>query len=199
MTTPEAEVLSERLKQLVDDQFTSVAMEVSSHALATQRVAGLTFDICIFTNLTHEHLDFHHSFDAYYDAKKSLFERHSLPESTWILPFESDVGKRLQRDLSAVMGKRLTWGFDSQADIAVTHLELTAQGLRMDLKIPHETLTVEVPWLGRFNAENIACIVACAVACGYSGSAIQDALRQLKAPPGRMQIINTVSLSQPQS
>ena len=91
MTTPEAEVLSERLKQLVDDQFTSVAMEVSSHALATQRVAGLTFDICIFTNLTHEHLDFHHSFDAYYDAKKSLFERHSLPESTWILPFESDV------------------------------------------------------------------------------------------------------------
>ena len=92
------------------------------------------------------------------------------------------------------MGKRLTWGFDAQVDIAVTHLELTAQGLRMDLKIPHETLTVEVPWLGRFNAENIACIVACAVACGYSGSAIQDALRQLKAPPGRMQVINTAQL-----
>ena len=59
------------------------------------------------------------------------------------------MGQRLQRDLSAVTNKRLTWGFDSQADVAVTNLELTAHGLRMNLKIPYETIAVEVPgWAG---------------------------------------------------
>ena len=189
MTTPEAEVLSERLRQLVGQHFEAVAMEVSSHGLATSRVAGVQFDVAIFTNLTHEHLDFHGTFDAYYEAKKSLFTQHALASSRFVLPHEGELGQRLNQDLAALPQKKITWGQTKEADVWAENIVLSDRGISLTLQLPDGTFDLGVPWLGAFHVENILAIAAAAHALGFSGKRIEDAFKQVSAPPGRMEVV----------
>ena len=187
MTTPEAEVLSSRLRQLIEQKFDAVAMEVSSHGLATARVAGLQFDVSLFTNLSHEHLDFHETFEAYYQAKKSLFTAHTAPSGVFVLPHEGDLGRRLAKDLSGLPHRCVTWGRDVGADVRASEVRLSARGIQMRIDLPTGAFPIEVPWIGDFHVDNLLAVAATGYALGYDASALQDAFRSVSAPPGRMQ------------
>ncbi|MBL92003.1 MAG: UDP-N-acetylmuramoyl-L-alanyl-D-glutamate--2,6-diaminopimelate ligase [Myxococcales bacterium] len=189
MTTPEAEVLSARLRQLVEQKFQAVAMEVSSHGLATSRVAGVEFDVAVFTNLTHEHLDFHGNFDAYYEAKKTLFTQHALASSCFVIPHDGEIGARLNDDLAHLPQRKITWGQSTKADVWADNVVLNAQGISMTLQVPDGAFEIAVPWLGAFHVENILAIAAVAHAMGFSGQRIQKAFEQVAAPPGRMEVV----------
>ena len=114
-TTPEASELHRELRAMVDGGRRAVALEVSSHALALGRVDGIQFDAAVFTNLTRDHLDFHGSEEAYFEAKKKLFDRlkpFSSPRAA--INLDDPCGQRLSKSLN---GSALTFGNREDADV----------------------------------------------------------------------------------
>lgn len=180
-TTPEAEDISKLFSHLVQDGFEAVCMEVSSHALATHRVDGLTFQAAGFTNLSVDHLDFHHSLEAYREAKDRLFLELLSPKASCVLPFGHHLTQRLSKN------RLLTWGLTSQADIQATHVVCNAGVTSMNLTIESHTTAVECPFVGEFNVENILCAAGLAYALGTSLEHIAQGLFQAKPPPGRLE------------
>ncbi|NND59559.1 MAG: UDP-N-acetylmuramoyl-L-alanyl-D-glutamate--2,6-diaminopimelate ligase [Gammaproteobacteria bacterium] len=184
LTTPDALTLQQRLAQMVDAGATHLAMEVSSHALVQQRVAGMQFDTAVFTNLTRDHLDYHQTMTAYFDAKATLFEWPGLRRR--ICNIDDDYGLTLAQRFDNV----LTVGRDlsRNPDLAITAIEAQAAGMRVRLRWRDEETTIESSLLGDFNATNLA--LAAAVMLGWE----QDlqtacvALGRVRAVPGRMEV-----------
>ena len=104
-TTPESNKLQEIFKELKEEDYKAVVMEVSSHALELKRVEGVDFDYAVFTNLTYEHLELHGTMENYYHAKKKLFD---MTKKENIINIDDSYGQRLYKELKEE-GKKLTW------------------------------------------------------------------------------------------
>src|SRR5262249_23081013 len=138
----------------------SCAMEVSSHSLSLDRVAGVAFKAAVFTNLTQDHLDFHGTMEAYFDAKAALFR--DLPASSVaILNADDPCAARLR---SAPRARVVTFGAAAQADVRLESVETDVSGTRLVLAAPGGALRVRSPLLGRPNALNMAAAAATALA-----------------------------------
>ena len=181
-TTPEPETLSASLRELKDEGYEYVAMEVSSHALHTDRVAAMQYDVSAFTNLSPEHLDLHESMDAYFECKATLFSKHTRGKIV-LCQREEDYSKRLASRFSDA----LFYGVDVDADVSATKVRQTQRGLSFELNLAGLAKSIELDVIGDFNVENALCAYACALALGFSPSAIVDAAEALGAVPGRMQ------------
>lgn len=186
-TTPEAEVLSEELARLVREGIQVVAMEVSSHALATGRVDGLSFAATGFTNFTRDHLDFHETMEAYFASKVRLFTELA-PDAPAALPAtDDDEGwqKKLRETRSD--GVR-TWGPGGALD--AQELRFSARGIQGVLVEGAERVAFTSPLLGGYNVENILVAASCARALGLSLEQIARGLETATAPPGRLERVN---------
>jgi UDP-N-acetylmuramoyl-L-alanyl-D-glutamate--2,6-diaminopimelate ligase len=172
-TTPEAEVTSNALRDLVDDEVQAVAMEVSSHALATKRVDGLTFQVAAWTNLTRDHLDFHGTMDAYRAAKERLFKE--LAPANVVVPTE----------LASLAKSPITWGPGGR--LQARDAKFDEGGIRCTLAFDGETAELTSPVLGAFNLENLLVAAGCGLALGRSLEAVARGLSRATAPPGRLQ------------
>ena len=200
-TTPEAEDLSHGLHDLVDDGFAVVGMEVSSHALATRRADGVTFAAVAFTNLTHDHLDFHGTVASYLQAKVRLFSE-LRGDAVAIIP--AGLGAVDQEALAALRTAApdaWTWGIDThQATIAATDVRADARGLRFTLTFsPPGTISqsaeVSVPHLlGRFNVENAVVAAGLALAAGIALVDVVQGLGVARPPRGRMERVDTAGV-----
>ncbi|MCZ6507623.1 MAG: UDP-N-acetylmuramoyl-L-alanyl-D-glutamate--2,6-diaminopimelate ligase [Acidobacteria bacterium] len=179
-TTPEASDLFRMLRAMRDAGAEAAAMEVSSHALALARVAGVTFDLAIFTNLSRDHFDFHTDFEDYFRAKRSLFGQLKTGAKT-VVNIDDAYGRRLVDELPGV----LTFGSDG--DVAPLEVELDEAGLRGALSLPSGILEFQTSLLGRFNLENILAAVAGAEALGVQRSAMRRALAAARPLPGRLE------------
>lgn len=196
-TTPEAEDLSRSLQGLVDDGFAVVGIEVSSHALATRRADGVHFAAIAFTNLTHDHLDFHGTLDAYLAAKARLFSE-LRDDAIALIPAGTDPALAALR--SAAPGA-WTWAVDNDdATIAATDVKADASGLRFTLSftapgpVTRRAAVVAPHLLGAFNVENA--VVAAGLACA-AGIDFDDVVRGLavaRPPRGRMEKVDTTGV-----
>jgi UDP-N-acetylmuramoyl-L-alanyl-D-glutamate--2,6-diaminopimelate ligase len=184
-TTPEAEVVSEELARLVASGEGAVAMEVSSHALATERVAGLRFAVSAFTNLSQDHLDFHASMEEYFEAKALLFEQRLLAGPA-VLP---DRAGRWEEALRARCPEVLLYGRSEAARVRLLEEELSPQGLRLRLTLDGEEGEVASPLLGAPNVENLLCAAGCALALGLAPARVFEGLRAARPVPGRFEPI----------
>ncbi len=178
-TTPLALELQATLAAMRDDGARAVAMEISSHALATERVADVEVALGVLTNVTRDHLDFHGTPAAYAAAKRSLFERAREA----ILGSDDPLGRRWAAELAAAGGSPRTYGCDAGAAIRATEIvaraggsEFTLDGTRFALPIP-----------GRFNVRNALAAVAVAREFGIDDAASAAALRAFESVPGRME------------
>jgi UDP-N-acetylmuramoyl-L-alanyl-D-glutamate--2,6-diaminopimelate ligase len=180
-TTPDAIELQSLLRRMAQGGCEHVAMEVSSHALDQWRVHGIDFQVAVFTNLTREHLDYHPSFDAYFLAKKQLFDRLSA-SATALFNIDDPLGARIVTDCAA---KRVSFGFDARADIRIELLANRVDGLHLCLD-GHER---RFRLVGRFNAYNIAAAYGAAVALGFSPEEVLSALSEAPPVPGRFEQI----------
>ena len=186
-TTPEAEVLSARLAELQRDSFDVVAMEVSSHALATARVDGVQFAAGAFTNLSHDHLDFHGDLERYFQAKERFFTELLPPTAPAILPAADDDGGFHAR-LRARRTDAITWGTKDSARLRAVDVDSTASGLAFTLGFDGQEVSVTAPaLLGAFNLENALVAAGLGLGLGFSLEQIAEGLRQARPPPGRMQ------------
>jgi UDP-N-acetylmuramoyl-L-alanyl-D-glutamate--2,6-diaminopimelate ligase len=179
-TTPEASDLFRSLRRMRDAGAESLVMEVSSHALAMERVEGMGFDVAVFTNLTRDHFDFHHGFEDYYAAKRRLFDQ--LDEGgRAVVNVDDPYGRRLAHELPGV----LTFG--SGAAVEALASELDSGGIRARFCTPRGEFDARSPLLGRFNLENLTAAVAAAEALELPHEAIVEGLAGVAPLPGRME------------
>lgn len=183
-TTPDVVTLHRTLADLRGMGARAVAVEVSSHALEQQRVAGVRFAEAVFTNLGHDHLDYHGTPDAYGAAKERLFAVPGLRGAVVNVadPFGARLAGRLPDGLA-----RLSFGTpDADLDAAVTP---TAAGLRLELRGRFGPAALELPLLGAFNGANLLAAIGVLL---LRGASVQDTLaraRDLVAVPGRMEAL----------
>ncbi len=188
-TTPDSILLYQMLADYLGQQASVVAMEVSSHGLDQGRVNGVSFDIAVFTNLTRDHLDYHGDMQAYAAAKKKLFAWDGLKVA--VLNRDDAFGLEVAQELKA-QGKRvLTYGLEKaiadETDISVKSLELTEQGMRLEVQTPFGDAVISAGVVGRFNAYNLLAVLATLLASNISLNDAVKALSTLEPVAGRMQ------------
>ena len=176
-TTPDAESINLLIQQMVGAGCDYAFMEISSHAVSQKRIAGLFFSGGVFTNITHEHLDFHKTFQAYIDAKKEFFDK--LPKSAFALVNMDD--RRGGVMLQNTAAKRYSYALRKSADFKAKILENYLTGLHLDLD--GEDFYARL--IGDFNAYNLLSAYAVAILLGQDKQEVMAALSNLKAAEGR--------------
>jgi UDP-N-acetylmuramoyl-L-alanyl-D-glutamate--2,6-diaminopimelate ligase len=203
VTTPEAPELQRVLRAMVAAGDRAAIVETTSHGLALDRVAEIAYDAAILTNLTHEHLELHGTFEAYRAAKLSLFERLAtrLPESaadaskaalprTGIVN-RDDPSAALFEAVTMEAGARLiTYGSDPAADVRALHVSEDARRLRVHLAAPSGEADLELRLAGRFNVHNALAVVALGEAWGLDPAAVRAGLESVPGVTGRMERID---------
>ena len=183
-TTPEASDLQHLFKEMVDAGCTHGVLEVSSHSLVLKRVLGCRFKVAVFTNLTRDHLDFHGDMDAYFAAKRLLFDTYLREDGAAILNLDDTRGEELR---AVARGRVVTYALDRDADFRAEKIELHLRGTRFLARTPAGLFPVETLLVGRFNVQNILAALGAAFALGVRP---EDALRgiaSLTGVPGRME------------
>lgn len=178
-TTPDAISLNKLIREMVDARCTHVFMEVSSHALDQNRVMGVHFTGGIFTNLTHDHLDYHRSFENYFDAKKKFFTM--LPAGAFALSnTDTECGRKM---LQGIVAKKCSYGFKGAEDYHGEVKEVTREGL--GLVFNGENIRSKL--LGTFNAYNLLAVWSTSHLLGFDMKRVSTILRDIEPPTGRFE------------
>ena len=184
-TTPEAPEIQELLAEMVGNRVPAAAVEVSSHALALERVAGCRFDVAVFTNLTREHLDFHGDMERYYQAKKRLFAMRK-PGAAAVVNLDDDAGRRLAMEVAPPV---LTFSASAnpEADVRATAARCDLEGTTLDVERAQARFRIVSTLRGRFNVENLLAAAATGLVLGMSPERIAASLASVRRVPGRLE------------
>jgi UDP-N-acetylmuramoyl-L-alanyl-D-glutamate--2,6-diaminopimelate ligase len=185
-TTPESTDVQALLAEMIDHGCRSAVMEVSSHALALRRVDGMRFAAGVFTNLTRDHLDFHGDMEAYFAAKRRLFEMLEA-DAPGIINLDDPRGVQLR----AACQRQFTYGITQAADVMPADLVMSLSGLQCTLQTPAGAIAVRSSLVGRPNVYNILAAAATAVALGVSPDAIARGIAALPGVPGRFEVVSS--------
>jgi len=189
-TTPDALQLQQILAGVVAEGGDSCVMEVSSHALAQGRVSQVDYDVAVFTNLTHDHLDYHGDFESYREAKGLLFSRLDDPsrqravvnlddpEAEFFLAKAGDV---------PVVTYSLT---DPKADVSASNVQYSLFETEFDVQTPEGTVDILTPLVGQFNVQNVLAAVATGIAMGVDLETIKEGVEGVLGVPGRLELID---------
>jgi UDP-N-acetylmuramoyl-L-alanyl-D-glutamate--2,6-diaminopimelate ligase len=180
-TTPEAIDLQATFRRMLDGGDRACAMEVSSHALELGRVAGIRFACRAFTNLSQDHLDFHETMDAYFAAKRRLFEG----EGPAVVNADDDHGRRLAGEIDC-----RTFAIERAADYRALDVEFDLTGARFRCVTPAGEVDLSSPLPGRFNVSNALGAIAAVSELGVGLDAIAAALPRFEGVPGRFQPVD---------
>ena len=183
-TTPESVDLFALLRRMADENVDLVIMEVSSHALVQDRVAGIPFKVGLFTNLTQDHLDYHKTFDAYLEAKKLLFRQSDLA----IVNIDDTYAERMMDGLTIPIK---TMGIQHRADYTAINIDIRTDGVRFHLRTPNGEGPVRMHISGLFSVYNAMGAAAIAQSIGISFADILKGLESLTGVSGRLQSVNT--------
>ena len=202
-TTPEAPALQAALRAMVREGNAVAVIETTSHGLAQERVGSIAYDVAILTNLTHEHLEFHGSWEAYREAKLSLFARlaagpanppksiagRSWPKAAIVNLDDPSAGLfvGVAREAGAAV---VTYGTDPAADVRAERVEEDAAGLRVRVAAPSGSSDLRLRLAGRFNAHNALAVVALGELLELDPGDVRAGLASVDGVPGRMERID---------
>jgi UDP-N-acetylmuramoyl-L-alanyl-D-glutamate--2,6-diaminopimelate ligase len=189
-TTPEPLELNQMLAEGVGQGATEAVMEVSSHALAQQRVFAVPFDVAVFTNLTRDHLDYHRTMEDYFDAKRILFEGCGTePPRVTVINTDDEYGAQLVKISKRVGSRVVTYGW-STGDFRAQKVDISSRGTRFDMITPDGGLALYSPMLGKVNVYNILDAAAAAYARSCSFEDIAAGIAALERVPGRFERVD---------
>ncbi len=186
-TTPESSDLQHLFAEMNDAGCEVVSMEVSSHALDLDRVWASQFKVTAFTNLTQDHLDYHKTFEAYYQAKSLLFSKE-YPASR-VINIDDEWGQRLSKECFVVDGSLITTGFNQEALIHPISVDYKPDCTAVVLSVCGEECQFTYPLVGKFNVENVMTAFGVALLLGYQKESIIKALETASTVPGRIERI----------
>ena len=196
VSTPEAPVVQNYLRQMLDAGVTHCVLETTSHGLAQHRVTAVEFDTAVITNITHEHLDYHGSFEAYVQAKSRLFEMVAANNPTPEKPQPVVKTAVLNRDdpisyprLSAIPAPRqMSYSLtDGAAEVTAVNVETQPQGTAVDIRLPDGAIIpVKSSLIGLYNVANMLAAAAAAHSLGVAAAHIQAGLEAVGLIHGRM-------------
>ncbi|MCQ2229032.1 MAG: UDP-N-acetylmuramoyl-L-alanyl-D-glutamate--2,6-diaminopimelate ligase [Bacteroidales bacterium] len=182
-TTPDAVTLNKQMAKMVEEGCEYCFMEVSSHSVDQHRISGLDFDGAIFTNITHDHLDYHKTFDNYINAKKGFFD--GLKKGAFaITNIDDKNGMKMLQNTSA---DKKTYSLRAMADFKAKILEHSFEG--MDIDFDGEEAFMQ--FVGKFNAYNLLAIYGAAVCLGFAKHDVLVALSSLTPVDGRFEAIRS--------
>jgi UDP-N-acetylmuramoyl-L-alanyl-D-glutamate--2,6-diaminopimelate ligase len=194
-TTPESYEMQKILRAMADEGITHVIAEVSSHAIDLKRIDDCDFDLGVFTNLTHEHLDYHLTMENYFQAKKRFFA-DVLPQSKKVHPQKMIINgddKWGQIILKDVTLPALTYGVEKNDAVKTVSYELSMAGIKADIDLAGETISIHTPLVGKFNIYNILAATAAAKALQIPKASIKAGIENLSYVPGRLERIDSSS------
>lgn len=191
-TTPSILRVAPLLKEMVEKKFKACVMEVSSHALDQRRISGLFYEVAGFTNLSRDHLDYHKTMEAYYQAKKRLFLEHLKSDGKVVISLESEYGKRLYQEIKSFIEEdRIFLVNDGRIKAEVIDVK---EGLRLRIKI-HEghkerIYEIDTSLFGEYQAKNVATVIGILKSLGFEEEEIIEGLKLLKNPVGRLELVS---------
>ncbi len=191
-TTPPGLELQGMFKKLVEEDFDGVVMEVSSHALVLDRVAGCEFDVGVFTNFTQDHLDFHQTMENYLEAETKLFRLLSQPaeehkKKRAVINIDSPYAEHIIKNTQVEI---LTYGLEQEADIKAHHISSSEKGLRFKVITPAGKTPINFSLPGKHNVYNLLAAIGVGISEGISLEKMRIALAKLKNVPGRFEFID---------
>ena len=184
-TTPSPEALQCLLREMVNAGTSHAIMEVSSHALAQDRVWGCRFVAALFTNLTQDHLDYHRDMPTYYAAKARLFT--TCRPGVAVINCDDPAGEQLRHEATAPV---ITYGFSPEAVVGVEGLEMNSQGITLAARVHRHRVTVHSPLLGRHNVYNILGALATAHSLALDLGPTVAGIERLSVIPGRFERVD---------
>ncbi len=186
-TTPGIVEFARLLKEAAENKLEWIVSEVSSHALSQDRIRGLNFEVGVFTNLSHDHLDYHGSMEEYYQAKRRLFEVYVAEEKPCVISLETPWGERLKEELKRYYPKKKVF--------TTNHPEFFVR-LRRGCKDPIFELVTKngvYPFVsqvvGGYQLKNLATVAGVLLVLGWQEKEIVEAFEVLKNPPGRLELV----------
>lgn len=184
-TTPESKDLQKFLSEMVKNNCKAASIECSSHALELNRLGGTDFDYGIFTNLSHDHLDFHNNMESYFNSKKKLFETTNKAN---IINIDNEWGQKLydllkEEDRIPVY----SYGFNSNADFNLDITNETVDGVEFKVTTPDDSFSVHIPLIGQEMASNTLAAMIPAILEGVNKETIKEAVSHPNSIDGRLE------------
>lgn len=188
-TTPGAEALHGLFAQMLENGCRGAAMEVSSHGISQNRIAGVEFKAAVFTNLSQDHLDYHGSMDKYFEVKKAFIETVASTKGSYAIVNTDDFyGAKLAKELPDD-AKLISYGMNAHCDFKVSKIREQVKGTEFQLDNRGKSYLVRVPLIGRFNVYNCLAAIAAAVAAGIKPRDAVQALAEIPQIPGRLELV----------
>ncbi|MEK7376233.1 MAG: UDP-N-acetylmuramoyl-L-alanyl-D-glutamate--2,6-diaminopimelate ligase [Candidatus Margulisiibacteriota bacterium] len=187
LTTPESADLQKILSDMAKNGATHVVMEVSSHSLSLKRVRGIDFDVAVYTNLSHDHLDFHKTMESYFDAKLSLFRNlggGSKKNTVAVVNMDDDYSETIEQETQA---KLITYSTSKEADVSAKILRYDMDAMALEINLKGEKTVIETCLVGPFNASNVAAAFAAASSVGISKEHVKTGIEMMENVPGRLE------------
>lgn len=188
-TTPDALAVQKMLSTLKNDGCENVAMEVSSHGLAQGRTNGVKFKGAIFTNFSRDHLDYHGTMDAYLDTKLKLFNAPQLEFA--VINLDDEISERIiaviPENIEIISVTTKNKVASRGQTLRAENIELNLSGIQFDVNWKNQQQTLHVPLIGKFNLENVLCVLGTMLKLGIELDDAVQRLSKLKPIPGRME------------
>lgn len=186
LTTPDAVEIHDNLRLMVEHGMEAVAMEVSSHGLAMGRVDSVDFDVAMFTNMTYDHLDYHKTMEAYFEAKQTLF-KNMKPEGVAVLNADDVSFEEL---VKCTPCKVVSYGIEHSCDYYAENVQLAPDGSRFTLVHEDEHYEVQTNLVALYNIYNLLGAIACMHQAGLDIEAMLPHLLDIAQVDGRMEVID---------
>ncbi|GIN83801.1 UDP-N-acetylmuramoyl-L-alanyl-D-glutamate--2,6-diaminopimelate ligase [Heyndrickxia sporothermodurans] len=191
-TTPDSMTLQKTFRQMVDSNVKSAIMEVSSHALDQGRVYGCDYDVAVFTNLTQDHLDYHHTMEEYRRAKSLLFSQlgntynHEHPKFA-VLNIDDPASAKIKKETAAHI---ISYGIDHNADFYASKIQMSASGTTFTLSSPEGVHEINIKLIGKFSIYNVLAAIAAAYVSQIPLKEIIQSIESVKGVAGRFELVN---------
>lgn len=186
LTTPNINDIHAILKEMLDAGMQAASLEVSSVGVEQRRIQSVHFDYAIFSNLTHDHLDYHGNMKNYFLAKKKFFDNLS-PNAVAIINIDDPYGLKMISDCKA---RLISYGCNEQAKYQISNFQLSNKGTIFTINVDHQLYRIETQLLAKFNIYNVVAAIAALHEYGLDMNVIMERIAKIKPISGRMQAIH---------
>ncbi|MBT6892573.1 MAG: UDP-N-acetylmuramoyl-L-alanyl-D-glutamate--2,6-diaminopimelate ligase, partial [Gammaproteobacteria bacterium] len=186
LTTPAAIDIQQKLREFVDSECQAVVLEASSHGLVQGRLENVRVGTAVLTNITHDHLDYHRTFESYRKAKELLFHLGSVNNA--VINLDDDFAPDLMAGLGGSV-RVIGYSLEKETDVSLIEAVATGSGIDVSISVLNDIVKAQLPLLGLFNVQNVLAVIATLVSMGWRTSQIEVSLKKLSPVAGRMDVL----------